>query len=258
MNELKRQVAVITGAANGIGRATAEAFAAEGAQLVLVDRDEKAAQRLATRLGKSGRRVRVLAADVAEPETAEQAAKLALDSFKRIDILVNSAGVQRYGSVVDTTEGVWDEVMNVNLKSAYRFCRECVPAMQKAGRGAIVNVASVQALATQRGVAAYTASKGGLVALTRSIALDFAPAIRANAVLPGSVDTPMLRNSARLFAADPNDALREWGAMHPLGRVAKAHEVAQVILFLASQRSSFVTGAGIMVDGGLLVKIPGT
>ena len=183
---------------------------------------------------------------------------LARGEWKRIDILVCSAGVQRYGNAVETPEETWDEVMDVNLKSAYRFARECIPVMQRSKRAAIVNVASVQALATQRGVAAYTASKGGLLAFTRSLALDFAPGIRANAVLPGSVDTPMLRNAARLFAANPQDALNDWGAMHPMGRIAKPAEVAEAVLFLVSRRSSFITGSALLVDGGLLTKIAGT
>jgi NAD(P)-dependent dehydrogenase (short-subunit alcohol dehydrogenase family) len=177
-------------------------------------------------------------------------------AFGCIDILVNNAGIQRYGTVTETSEEVWDEVLAVNLKGAYLCSRYCIPHIVRRGGGAVINIASVQALATQPGVAAYSASKGALVALTRSMAVDYAASgVRANCICPGSVDTPMLRWAADVLTVDAESALRAWGRRHPLGRVAEAREVAQVALFLASPRSSFVTGAAFVVDGGLTAAL---
>ena len=173
-------------------------------------------------------------------------------------MLVNSAGVQRYGTVADTEESVWDEVLGVNLKGIYLASRYAIPEMRERGGGTIVNVSSVQAIASQRGVAAYTASKGGINALTRAMALDHAHEnIRVNAVCPGSVDTPMLRWAADLFKGEDTveATVEDWGRMHPLGRVARPEEVAEVICFLASPKASFVTGADYNVDGGLLAAL---
>ena len=175
-----------------------------------------------------------------------------------VDVLVNSAGVQRYGTVVETEEEGWDEVLDVNLKGIYLASRYAIPGMKKRGGGAIVNLSSVQAFASQTGVAAYTASKGGINALTRAMALDHAGEnIRVNAVCPASVDTPMLRWSADLFKGDKSveETLEDWGTMHPVGRVARPEEVAEVIAFLAGPRASFVTGGDYKVDGGMLAAL---
>ena len=182
----------------------------------------------------------------------------AVDLYGGVDVLVNSAGVQRYGTVVETEEEVWDEVLDVNLKGIYLASRHAIPEMRKRGGGAIVNLSSVQAFASQTGVAAYTASKGGINALTRAMALDHAGEnIRVNAVCPASVDTPMLRWSANLFKGDKSveETLEDWGTIHPVGRVARPEEVAEVIAFLAGPRASFVTGGDYKVDGGMLAAL---
>ena len=243
--------AIVTGAAKGIGRACAELLAERGARVCLVDIDPAVDEVAATLDAAITAR-----ADVSRSSEAEGAARAAAAAFGRIDVLVNAAGIQRYGSVVDTPEETWDEVLGVNLKAAFLMGKHVIPHMTI---GAIVNVASVQALAAQRGVAAYAASKGGLVALTRAMAIDHAPDIRVNAVAPGSVDTPMLRWAAEKFGGDDPDAtLAEWGAMHPMGRVATAREVAEAVTWLASPAASFVTGSLLRVDGGLLSRIAGT
>jgi NAD(P)-dependent dehydrogenase (short-subunit alcohol dehydrogenase family) len=182
----------------------------------------------------------------------------AAEIYGGVDVLVNAAGVQRYGTVVDTEEEVWDEVLDVNLKGIYLASKYAIPQMRERGGGAIVNLSSVQAFASQKGVAAYTASKGGINALTRAMALDHAEEnIRVNVVCPASVDTPMLRWSADLFKGEKSveETLKEWGKMHPLGRVARPEEVAEVIAFLASPRASFVTGGDYKVDGGMLAAL---
>jgi NAD(P)-dependent dehydrogenase (short-subunit alcohol dehydrogenase family) len=252
MGEFDGRAAVVTGGAKGIGRACALALAADGARVLIVDRDKNGARDLAPN-------VTFFEGDVSRAADATAAIEDAVRAFGRLDMLINSAGIQRYGSVTDTPEEVWDEVLSVNLKAMYLTARAAVPHLSDGDGGAIVNVASVQAFAAQRGVAAYSASKGGVVALTRALAIDHAPSVRANCVCPGSVDTPMLRWAAEKFGdSNPQAALDEWGAMHPLGRVAQAEEVANAVLFLASPRASFITGAALLVDGGLLSVISGT
>ena len=178
-----------------------------------------------------------------------------VDRFGGVDILVNSAGIQRYGTAIDTDEELWDRVMAVNVKSMFLTAKHVVPEMRKRGGGAIVNVSSVQAFIALGNSLAYVTSKGAINSLTRALALDHAADnIRVNVVCPGSVDTPMLRWAADLFRGDrgEDELVAEWGRMHPMGRVATADEVGSVIAFLAGPGASFVTGTAIPVDGGLL------
>jgi NAD(P)-dependent dehydrogenase (short-subunit alcohol dehydrogenase family) len=246
--------AFVTGAAKGIGAAIAVELAERGAQTVLVDADEAAGKQRADEIGGT-----FISADVSQAEDVARAVAQAAEVLPSFNILINSAGIQRYGTVVETDEALWDEVIGVNLKAMYLTARYALPHIIAAGGGAIVNVASVQAFAAQRGVAAYSASKGGVVALTRAIAIDHAPLVRANCICPGSVDTPMLRWAADKFGeGDPDGTVERWGRMHPMGRVAEPSEIAKAAAFLASDDASFITGAALLVDGGLISIIGGT
>lgn len=255
MGDFSGKVAIITGGSSGIGCATAEKLAENGASVVICSDREDQVNQVVAELSKEGHRVRGMRADVTSSKDVQQLVGFAVKSYGGVDILVNAAGVQRYGTVVETSEELWDEVLNVNLKGMYLTSKFTIPRMRKRGGGAIVNVSSVQAFASQKGVAAYTASKGGINALTRAMAVDHAEEnIRVNAVCPASVDTPMLRWAADLFKGEESveEVLQGWGRMHPLGRIAKPEEVAEVIAFLASSKASFVTGGEYKVDGGLL------
>jgi NAD(P)-dependent dehydrogenase (short-subunit alcohol dehydrogenase family) len=258
MAEFSGKVAIVSGGARGIGRAAARKLAGEGASVVICSDREKQVEETVAALREEGLEVRGVRADVTSSADMKKLMDLASETYGGVDVLVNSAGVQRYGTVVETEEEVWDEVLDANLKGVYLASRYAIPEMRKRGGGAIVNLSSVQAFASQTGVAAYTASKGGINALTRAMALDHAGEnIRVNAVCPASVDTPMLRWSADLFKGDKSveETLEDWGRMHPLGRVARSEEVAEVIAFLASARASFITGGDYKVDGGMLAAL---
>jgi len=257
-DEFRGKVAVVTGGGAGIGLAVAGRLAREGASVVICSDREDQAQQAAGRLREEGLEVRGMRGDVISTADMKGLVDFAVEAYGGVDVLVNSAGVQRYGTVTETEEDVWDEVLGINLKGMYLASRHAIPEMRERGGGVIVNVSSVQAIASQTGVAAYTASKGGINALTRAMALDHAAEnIRVNAVCPGSVDTPMLRWAADLFKGENTveATVEDWGRMHPLGRVAKPEEVAEVICFLAGPKASFVTGAEYMVDGGLLAAL---
>jgi NAD(P)-dependent dehydrogenase (short-subunit alcohol dehydrogenase family) len=248
---------LVTGGALGIGRAVCEIICERGGAVSIIDVDQSAGEQLCSSIIDAGGKASFRLVDVASFEDLQAAAEAANAKFGSIDSLVVSAGIQRYGTAVSTDDKQWNEVLNVNLKGAWNAARATIPFIRSAGGGTIVNVSSVQALASQQNVLAYTVSKHGLLGLTRSIAMDFAKEnIRANAVCPGTVDTPMLKWAASLDP-NPQSVYDACNAMHPLGRIAQPREIAEVVAFLAHESSSFVTGAIWTVDGGLLTQIGG-
>ena len=248
---------VITGGALGIGRAAAEILAERGASVAILDWDESTGMKACTEIEEKGGKAIFQRVDVSKASDVQAAVETAFATFGRIDSLVVSAGIQRYGTALTTDDAQWDEVINVNLRGAWNAAKSALPFMQRVGGGTIVNVSSVQALASQQNVLAYTISKHGLLGLTRSMAMDFAKEnIRVNAVCPGTVDTPMLKWAASLDP-DPQSVYDACNEMHPLGRIAQPREIAEVVAFLAHESSSFVTGAVWTVDGGLLTQIGG-
>ncbi len=246
------KVAIVTGGGMGIGAAVAAALAAEGAAVSVFDREREAATRVAERISGSGGRALPVVGSVADRGDAERAVAETVDAFGGLDLLVNNAGVVVYGEVPDFSEDDWDLVVDTNLKGQFLMSKAAVPEMRRGGGGAIVNLSSVQALISQREVAAYAASKGGVVSLTKTLALDHAKdSIRVNSVLPGSVRTPMLRHAAELAPGDPEETIAQWGRIHPRGTVIEPEEIAAVVLFLLSDDASAVTGAAYVADAGL-------
>jgi NAD(P)-dependent dehydrogenase (short-subunit alcohol dehydrogenase family) len=256
MTEFSGKAALVTGAAMGIGAAVAELLAERGAMLALLDRDGAQLEELAARLRAAGGEVETIVGDLRDLQVLELAVERAVHRFGRLDVLSNNAGIQRYGTLETTSDMIWDEVYDINLKSVFRLSRLAVPHLRKT-RGSIVNMASVQGLASQANVVAYSSAKHALIGLTRAAAVDHAgDGIRLNAVAPGSVDTPMMSYALSL-AEDPTALRAEVENMHLLQRMAKPKEIAEVVAFLASDRASFVTGAVYVVDGGLTIPLGG-
>ena len=250
MGALNGRVALITGGASGIGRATALLFAQAGAAVVVADLDEAGAGAVAREIEAAGGRALAITCDVSRAEDCRRAVQAALATFDRLDVLFNNAGIIRRADVLGTTEEEWDRVMAVNVKSILLMSKEAVPVMAAQGGGSIVNTASGWGLVGGRNAVSYCASKGAVVNMTRAMALDHgAQGIRVNCICPGDTDTGMLRHEARQLGAAEEVFLAE-AADRPLGRVGRPDEIAQAVLYLASDASSFVTGAALVVDGG--------
>ena len=245
---LRGKVAIITGAGSGIGAATARVFAREGARLCLVDRDAAGLAALRSELGE----VLVRVSDVALPGTADADARAAQAAFGRIDVLFTAAGISPGGNAVTIDPALWDEVLRINVTGTWLWARAVLPVMQAQGSGSIVTVASQLARAGGRNNIAYITSKAAILGLTKTMALDHAPdGIRVNAVLPGAIETPMLGRSFSR-AADPAIVRETCRLRHPLGRFGRPEEIAEAVLYLASDAAGFTTGLEMAVDGGWL------
>lgn len=249
---LADKVAVITGAASGIGQASARLFAANGARLLLVDREAAPLEGLAGELRAEGHECLVRASDVAAPGSADADADAALQAWGRIDVLLTAAGISLGGTATTTPIENWQAVMRTNVEGTWLWARAVIPAMQARRAGSIITIASQLARAGGRNNTAYIASKGAILAMTKTMALDYAPdGIRVNALLPGAIETPLLRRSFGR-AADPDAARETSRARHPLGRLGRPEEVADAALYLAGDAAGFTTGLELAVDGGWL------
>jgi NAD(P)-dependent dehydrogenase (short-subunit alcohol dehydrogenase family) len=247
---LKGKVALITGGASGIGHATALLFAREGAAVGIIDINESTGQAVAREIVDNGGRAFFEYADVSRAADCERVAKRAMQEFGSIHILFNDAGIIRRANILELTEEDWDRVMTVNVKSIFLMSREVIPIMQNSGGGSIINMASGWGLAGGSRAAAYCASKGAVVLMTKAMAIDHGPQkIRVNCLCPGDTDTSMLHEEARQLGERQDQFLAE-SARRPLGRVGKPEEIARAALFLASDASSFMTGSTLVIDGG--------
>ena len=254
MNRLAGKVAIVTGAGQGIGEAIARRLSEEGAAVVAAHRSQERGGELVDTLQEAGGEAVYIRTDVTREEDLVNLAQRTLERYGQIDVLCNNAGVGLLRSVVESTEAEYDYIMDVNVRGVFLACKHVLPTMVERSAGTVVNVASVASFVGFRRDAAYCASKGAVLMLTRQMALDYAPrGIRINAVCPGFIETSEFRH----FVAqqdDPDAALAEVTAMHPLSRIGTPAEVAGAVAFLAGEDASFVTGAALVVDGGLLVQ----
>lgn len=254
MGLLEGKIALVTGAANGIGRGIALRLASEGAQLGLLDRDAEACQRVAESISAEGRRAVALPADVSNAAEVRSAVERLVAHTGTPKILVHTAGVMPTGAIDETSETDWDRVYAINVKGAFLCCREVVPLMREAGGGSIVLIASITGTNGFPGLAAYSGTKGALISLVRAMAIDHAADnIRVNAVSPGTIDSPMLHEFVAQ-QADPARTRKAFDAAQPRGRVGTIEEVASVVAFLSSDQASLVSGGNIRVDGAASIK----
>ena len=254
MADFMGQVVIVTGGAKGIGAGISRAFAGEGAKVAALDIDADAGAALAKEEGL----IRFFVADVANDEVCAQTVGQILDDWGRIDVLCNNVGIQPVPSYLPAHElpvEMWDRIIDVNLKSFFLMARHCLPQMMEQRKGVIINTASVQGLQSASMVSAYAASKGGIISLTRQLALDYAQhGIRVLAVNPGGIQTPLVDEVIEAFGHEREQFFKDYAKIHPLGRYGQPADIANAMLFLASDKASFMTGENVCVDGGLMAK----
>ena len=242
---LSNKVIIVTGSSSGIGRASAILFAANGAKVVMADVDEEKGLQLESEIRKNGGTAIFVKTDVSMSPEASKCVNVAVEKFGHLDGLFNNAGINPTGTVIDTSEELWDQVMNTNLKGMFLMSKYAIPRLKDTGRGAVVCTASVDAFLAIMNEEAYIASKGGVMSLVKAMALDFGPSgVRVNCICPGAIRTPLYE---KFTSESPSTGLANW---HALNRIGEAEEVARVAMFLLSDSASFVTGAIVPVDGG--------
>jgi NAD(P)-dependent dehydrogenase (short-subunit alcohol dehydrogenase family) len=247
---LDQKIALISGGASGIGRAIGELFASQGAAVAFVDMDVENGEKVSKAIREGGGRAIFIPGDVTDPGICRRAVEEVCAAYGGLDILINNAGIIRRATVLETSEGDWDRMMAVNVKAVFLLSKFAIPAMIDRQGGAIVNIASGWGLVGGERAAAYCASKGAVVQLTKAMAIDHGPQkIRVNCLCPGDTDTPMLSAEAEQLGI-PRDHFTSAAALRPLGRLGQPADIAQAALFLASETAGFVTGTTLVVDGG--------
>jgi NAD(P)-dependent dehydrogenase (short-subunit alcohol dehydrogenase family) len=256
MGSFDGKVVIVTGGALGMGRDTAIEFGREGASVAVADINRDAGERAARDIQKAGGKGKFVQADVSRIDECRRVIEETVRAFGGVDILFNNVGIQpleSYRNVEDTTEEQWDRIIGVNLKSRFLMSKYAIPEMRKRGGGVIINNASVQGLQSMKRVPAYAASKGGDLSLTRQMALDYAAEnIRVVAICPGTIDTEMVRTAARAEGGNIEETVARYGKSHPIGRIGTGKDIANTVLYLASDKASFITGSYFLVDGGYL------
>jgi len=253
--DLTGKTAIVTGGAMGIGGAIVERLSEAGAAVMIADIDIGAAVKTAERVGSTGVRVRAIKADVRSISDAKRVVQATVDAFGGLDILVNNAGIYPASRFLDTTEDMWDKTLDIDLKGAFFYSQAVAAEMVRVGKGGrIINMASVAAFRPREGVIHYNAAKGGVVMLTKALALELAPhRILVNAVAPGSIKTPGMRTAPAVPGLDPAQVSKKYRDRYPLGGSGEPDDVAKVVLFLASGAADYMTGSVLLVDGGYLL-----
>lgn len=247
------KVVLVSGGASGIGKASARLLSTAGAKVAILDIDIERGAEVAEEINAQGRRAFFINCDVSKDKPCRRAVERTADHFGRLDILVNAAGIITRASVLETSEAAWDKIISVNLKSVYLLSRHSIPRMVGVGGGVIINISSGWGLVGGKSAAAYCASKGGVVLLTKAMALDHGTQnIRVNCICPGDTDTPLLRSEAVALGIPYDQLVKESSHDRPLGRIGTPMDIAQAVLFLASNASAFMTGSTLVVDGGAL------
>jgi hypothetical protein len=253
--KLKDEVAIVTGAGKGIGKGIATVFSREGAKVVVADWDEEAGEKTSEEIRRSGGDAFFVKCDVSNEEQVKAMIQATIAKYGRINVLVNNAAIGMYKTVLDTTTEEWDHCLAVNLKGVFLCSKYAIPHIKTAGGGAIVNIASVHSYQNVGGTAPYAASKAGVVALTRVMAIDYGrDKIRVNAICPGWIYTPLIQ-SIFAGAPDPEKARQEVERRQILGRLGTPEEVGEATAFLASDEASYITGASLMVDNGMTAQL---
>jgi NAD(P)-dependent dehydrogenase (short-subunit alcohol dehydrogenase family) len=252
LKKLQGKSALVTGGASGIGFATVLAFLEEGAKVAFADISEESGRKAVSNLKKLGFNAFFIKADVSKESDVKSMISKTVKKFGRLDVLFNNAGIFVHGTVDKLTEAEWDRIIDINLKGVFLCSKHAIPQMRKQGKGVIVNNASCNAVIADYDDPAYCASKGGVAMLTKAMAVDYAREnIRVNAVLFGEIETPMTRYEAKCINANFKEYCKKVASQHPIGRLGRPDEAARAVVFLASEDSSFVTGAFLNVDGGL-------